>query len=417
MMVGEQAAPRGWPHAATAAAPFTLALLGPLLPLLIIFAGTLPATAPQGSKTLALAVGAILFVTTSVSIAGLWAGGFRDFPKPLAVALAAVIIAECIAALLGVNPAASFFGIANALAGIVWLVASAQVLSDLRLRRAFLACYFISAAAAAVFAMGLSIMRQPPAMFAYEHGRASGTFLQPNEFAGYLLFVIPLGLAQIAAPRWLRIIGLAGAFLGTAGLVLSVSRAAMLSLICGLWILVRRFGKPALVAYFLIAALVLIAMATTFRDVAHDPSENASRIAVWSGSIRLAQRVALTGVGRYGFHAVYPAFKRPEVAVNEVHAHNVPLQILIEDGILGFAALIWVALAAIKQGFRVGVSIPASDRERTLLFAALVAGFAASALQNLVDVVTTFLLVAFWPMMGLLLALSRQERTAPWTSG
>jgi O-antigen ligase len=172
-------------------------------------------------------------------------------------------------------------------------------------------------------------------------------------------------------------------------------------------------GTRALVGYLVVALLALGACVTVFRNVAHDPSENASRIAVWEGSLRLAQRFTPSGVGPFNFHLIYPSFRPPTTDVDEIHAHDLPLHILIEDGVLGLAALTWFVIAAIRQAVRVGRSIPLVDRERSLLFSALCAGFAASALQNIVDVVTTFLLVVSWPMLGLLLSLQSPQETAP----
>jgi len=343
------------------------------------------------------------------SVFGLAAAGKPRFPRPLYVPLAGLVVSQLIALTFAVDPRAGMFGVGCTLAGIIVMFAAVEALSDARVRRIFLAFYFASAIGATVFAAVISLMKLPPAMFAYEHGRASGTFLQPNELAGYLLFVIPLGCAQIAAPRWLRSLGLLAAATGAVGLLLSVSRAAIVSLAAGFTVFVRRLGLRALVAYLLVAVLALGALVTVFRNVAHDPSENASRIAVWEGSLRMAQRFALTGVGPFNFHLVYPSFRPPSTDVDELHAHDLPLHILIEDGVLGLASLTWFIVAAVRQAARIGRGIPSYDRERSLLFWALAAAFAATALQNIVDVVTTFLLVVSWPMLGLLLALEQPQ--------
>lgn len=394
---------------ATAALPFAVAILGPLLPLLIVFAGTLPPNAPQADKPLALFIACVVAAATVVSLAALVIQRFRNFPRILVAPLIAVILAQCVATIVGLNPAAGAFSIACQVGGVILLAAGVTVLADVTIRRRFLACFLIAGSAAALFAMALSVMRQPPAMFAYEHGRASGTFLQPNEFAGYLLFMIPIALAQAGAPRWLRAIGWTAAAIAVLGLVLSFSRAAMLSLAIGLLVYVRLFGRRALLTYAAVACVAMLVAAFAFRDVAHDPSENASRITVWQGAARLAERFALTGTGPMAFHIVYPGLKMPDAVVDEVHAHNVPAQMLIENGILGFAAFLWFVWANIQAARRVRRSIPAEDREQTLLFYALVAGFVASALQNLVDVVTTFLLIAGWLALSLLLALGKRE--------
>jgi len=392
-----------------AAGSFGGALLGPLLPLLIVFAGTLPPSSPRVGVVFAATIAGLIALALAVSVVGLAARGIQRFPRELWWPIGALFGSQLLAFCLAVNPPAGIFSILCTAGGIIMMVASVEALAHGPLRRAFLVCYFVSALAATLFALALAIMRVPPAMFAYEHGRASGTFLQPNEFAGYLLFVVPLGLAQVAAPRWLRLLGLTAAATAVAGLLFSVSRAAILSLAAGLTLFVRRFGTRAVLAYGLAAIIALVATATVFRNVAHDPSENASRILVWEGSLRLAQRFALTGVGPFGFHLAYPSFKLPSATVDEPHAHSLPLHILIEDGIAGVLGFVWFVVAAIRQAARAGAAIPRSDRERTLLFAALAAAFAASALQNLVDVVTTFLLIVAWPMLGLMLSLGAPE--------
>ncbi len=399
-----------WP---VAIAPFAFALLGPFLPLLIVFAGTLPPTAPHPSRTLALFLGYTAAVAMLASLAGLLIRGVRRFPKTLWLPLGAIFVAQAIALVWAIEPKVGIFSLVTTLGGYIVLIAASEVLGDTRTRHAFLACYLISGAIAAIIACALSVMKLPPAMFAYEHGRASGTFLQPNELAGYLLFLIPLGLAQGAAPSWLRAIGFGAAAAGATGLILSVSRAAIISLVLGLVFFVRKLGQRALLAYVAAAVVGLLLLVTVFRDVAHDPSENASRLAVWAGALRIAQRFALTGVGPFGFHLVYPHFRLPEYSVNEVHAHSLPLHIIIEYGVLGLAACTWFAAAAITECAKVKRSIEPHDRERNLLFAALVCGFAASALQNAIDVVTTFLFVVAWPMLGMTLALGTSRERVP----
>jgi O-antigen ligase len=127
----------------------------------------------------------------------------------------------------------------------------------------------------------------------------------------------------------------------------------------------------------------------------------------------VAERFAVSGTGPLAFHLAYPALKMPDAVVNEVHAHNVPLQMLIENGVLGFGAFVWLLWASIAAALQARARIPSGDREQLLLFAALAAGFLASALQNLVDVVTTFLLIAGWLNLSLLLALGAGQNTQP----
>ena len=103
----------------------------------------------------------------------------------------------------------------------------------------------------------------------------------------------------------------------------------------------------------------------------------------------MAQRFALTGVGPFNFHLVYPSFRPPSTDVDELHAHDLPLHILIEDGVLGLASLTWFIVAAVRQAARIGRGIPSYDRERSLLFWALAASNVYSGAPATMFVITT----------------------------
>jgi len=396
------------------ALPFALFVLMPALPMLVLLADVLPRGVAIGGKGYAVALLVIVAIAALVTLVALvvrrgWRGLIQP---PLTAPLLAMIATATLAGAVGVSLRASMFEIICEAGNFIAFVAIVWNAADERVRRALLTCYFATGIAATVFGVSLTLTRHPPEMFAYQHGRAAGTFLQPNEFGGYLLFFIALGLAQAAAPPLLRRLGATSAVVGIIALALSVSRAAWLGLLIGLPVLIWRFGRTAKVAYVCAAVIALVLGTTTFRDVAHDPSENPSRIAVWQGAARMAVRFALTGVGPLGFSKVYPALKQPDAAVDEVHAHDLPLNVLIENGLLGLAAFVWAVVAGVREARRTLRRIPPDDRERVLLFYALVAAFIASALQNVVDVVSTFVFLLWWPMLGLMIALGRAPQPA-----
>jgi len=65
-------------------------------------------------------------------------------------------------------------------------------------------------------------------------------------------------------------------------------------------------------------------------------------------------------------------------------------------------------IAIVRAGFR----IPPGDRERTLLYDGLAAASIASAIHNTLDVVSTFVFLLWWPMLGLLLSLAPEPACA-----
>ena len=391
--------------------PFAFFTLGPVLPMLVLLADVVPRGIAVGGRVYAVVLLIVMLIASLVTfVAVILRRGWRALVQPpLALPLLAVIATAALAGAIGVSPASSGFELVCEVGNFIAFVAIFWNMSDDRIRRSLLACYFAVGIAATIFGVALTLTRHPPEMFAYQHGRAAGTFLQPNEFGGYLLFFIALGIAQAGAPLLLRRLGAAAAIVGTIALALSVSRAAWLGLIIGLPILIWRFGRAARVAYVSAAIVALILGTTSFRDVAHDPSENPSRIAVWQGAVRMAERFALTGVGPLGFSKVYPMLKQPDAAIDEVHAHDLPLNVLVENGLLGFAAFVWLVVAGVAQARRTIRQIATDDRERSLLFYGLAAAFIASAFQNVLDVVSTFVFLLWWPMMGLMFTLGRRS--------
>ncbi len=382
--------------------------------MLVQLADVAPRGVALGGRGPTLVLALLIACTICVGAVGMFVvWGRRAFTDPpLAGPLAVLVASQILATALGVYWRSGLFEIGCQIANVVAYAAFWRTTGDEPMRRRVIGCYLVTGILATIFAVGLTLSRHPPAAFAYEHGRAAGTFLQPNEFAGYLLFLIPIGIAQLAAPRGLRRLGLVAAVIGSVGLALSVSRAAWLGACIGMPVLIARFGRRAIIAYAGLALAGLIAGVTVLRDVAHDPSENASRIAVWRGALRMAERYALTGVGPLNFSRVYPSLKMPDAAVDEVHAHDLPLNTLVENGVIGLAALIWVVISAMREAEKTKTRIPADDRERQLLYAGLGAAFLASAVQNTVDLVSTFVLLLWWPMLGLMLGLGTAQPAA-----
>lgn len=393
------------------ALPYGYALLLPLLPLLIELADVLPRGVAVVGEGFASALAVVVVVVCALGVFGtIGAAGWRELLRmPVVWGLCALIATEIVAAAAGLSWHAGVFEILCQIGDALGFCVLWLALRDERVRRTFLGLFFVSGIVACAFAIALTLSRHPPAAFAYEHGRAAGTFLQPNEFAGYLLFLIPIGVAQFAAPGWLKRLGIAGAAIGTVAIAMSASRAAILGLLLALPILARRFSKRTLFVYCAGAVIALGLGLTVLRNVAHDPSENASRIAVWRGAARMAERFALSGVGPLAFNIAYPAYKMPDAQIDEVHAHDLPLNVLIENGILGLAALTFCIVACVRAARKTAKSISPEDRERGLLFAALTTSFVASAVQNSVDLVTTFVFLMWWPMMGLMLGMTRER--------
>lgn len=187
--------------------------------------------------------------------------------------------------------------------------------------------------------------------------RVTSVFSHPNQLAGFLVILIPIAaaLAPRFTRRWLRIAAYLLIPLALAAILLSFSRGALVGLLA-LSLLAARSPK----AWPLLAAgLIAIALLSpgVWRDRIADAGslqtpEIASRVDIWSAALDgFAQRPVL-GWGVNNFKEVYVALERPGrgflgAGAFDVPdtAHNLYLNTLAEQGLLGLAALAALAVA------------------------------------------------------------------------
>jgi O-antigen ligase len=238
--------------------------------------------------------------------------------------------------------------------------------------------------------------------------RAYGTFMQPNPYAGYLGYLVPVaaslavaGLGRWACPtgetrRWtdIWIAGLCGgvALALAAGIGMSWSRGSWLGLGTALLAVVflRNRRSAALAAGGVLVLLLFFSVFGTgwlprslgarFVDVGGlatnvDPAgteitdENFAlleRLAHWQAGERMFDDHPWLGVGIGNYAASYPAYSLPHWYVALGHAHNVYINFMAETGALGLAAFgafwlgaAWVAwrCAGRSQGYRAALAV------------------------------------------------------------
>jgi len=238
---------------------------------------------------------------------------------------------------------------------------------------------------------------------------ATGTFVNPNHFAGLLAMSLPCGVALIhdnsrrqrvraarGAAAWLGGSGSRNWLLwllvvvGASGLLLSYSRAgiALGLLALGLTLLGagRHQGLRArlIVAILVVAAAVLpllqIGAGRLLARYAASPSElSGARVQVWIDTLSLFAAQPLAGCGFGAFAASYPLVRSQEVRQFFAHAHNDPVQLLAEGGALG-ATLFLLALVPVAAR-----AIRAIAGDRGPLAVGFAAGLVAAMLHSLVD--------------------------------
>lgn len=283
----------------------------------------------------------------------------------------------------------------------------------------------LSGAAESAYALVQVVVGAGPSSFAVgDVLRASGTFDQPNPFAGYLGTLLPLGvLLALTVPTRLQ---KAGAWLGVsivlAGFLASQSRGAWLGLAVAT-LLVLLVWSPRSRALLLplgylaaiggiLAVVGVLPEAVTGRlgvifdyfglfDVRAVPvtSENfavVERMAHWQAGWLMFLDHPLLGVGPGNYPAVYERYFLDGWVDALGHAHNYYLNVAAEIGVVGLAgvaALLVVAFRSIVKalreptvvGARNGVWEAASGVRSKALASALLASLVVFCLHNLFD--------------------------------
>lgn len=238
--------------------------------------------------------------------------------------------------------------------------------------------------------------------------RAYGTFQQPNPYAGYLGYLMPVAasLALAGPGRWWRerrlrsaaetgLYAAVAALLGL-GIIMSWSRGAWLGAAAAAVIVVgfrnRRSALLTLSAVIVLALLITVTGTAelpgfigarlndlgsyfTGPDPAHTEITDANfsvleRLAHWQAGLRMFEDRPWLGVGIGNYAVAYPAYQLPHWYAPLGHAHNIFINFLAETGALGAAAFValWLALpiAVWRRGQRGGTTPPAKMWDRAL---------------------------------------------------
>ncbi|MEC9362099.1 MAG: O-antigen ligase family protein [Pseudomonadota bacterium] len=281
-------------------------------------------------------------------------------------------------------------------------------------------------------------------------GSATGTFINRNHFAGYLeiggSLAVGLLLARVAAATrvtdWRGAVRAAinlvlghapllriGLLVIVAGLVVSRSRMGNIAFftalsVGGVLFILRNRGNPLRSLMFLVLVMV-IDLAIVGGYVGLDALRERlqpqllmadQRLATFPDLQRMAAHYLPLGSGLGSFAVAYPQFRSTSVFASNEHAHNDPLQFLIETGVPGvvlLALLVALPLARALQVMRqrrdpqvLGIALGSA----LAVFSIGVHGLADFNLQIPANAATIVALLAL--MLGLPSESRRQRRSA-----
>jgi O-antigen ligase len=202
------------------------------------------------------------------------------------------------------------------------------------------------------------------------HGWIYGPYVNHNHYAGLMEMLVPVPLV-FCLTRYARgklrtlIAGTAALMAGT--IFLSGSRGGMVALLAELavlgWMLFRtqKALKLAAIGAFAIGTLALLvwiggAQLTRrielFGSEARHELDGGVRWTIDKDSLRMFSRKPVLGWGLGTFPSVYPQFRSFYTSFFINEAHNDYLQILVETGVVGFAAVVWFLVLLYRHAFR-----------------------------------------------------------------
>jgi putative inorganic carbon (HCO3(-)) transporter len=314
---------------------------------------------------------------------------------PLAWPLVAFAGATVLAALLSDWPGDSLFSARKVLLlGGLWVVHDA--LPDARAAaRALTALLAVLGVVGAVgvlqvtFCAELGVWAPVLGRVAKRCDRAHAFYSIYMTFAGVLDVVLLAALPELlrarGRPRWMS-----GAWLvALVALALTYVRGAWLGLAAGVTALAAALPRRRRVLFgaivvLAVGLLLLPGVRERVRSIA-DPTDPTSseRWLMWRSGVQMALDHPLFGIGPGQVRRVYPEYAAPEVAnKHRGHLHSSPMQILVERGILGLAAWLWVFAAFFVRARHVGRRVAGDARASALVAGAVAAtaGFLVSGL-------------------------------------
>ena len=240
-------------------------------------------------------------------------------------------------------------------------------------------------------------------------GRGSGTFINPNHFAGWLGMLFPLCLAYVLIGRInliMRILLGYSALMLLCGIAVSMSRGGWISTSLMLFVFVGVIGwqKKFRLKIIITACLFFTAISIFFvkSDFAQDRISRAntpgtldhieSRKELWSAASNVWKEEKLFGVGPGHFDHRFSEHRPPTLQSRPIRVHNDYLNILVDWGIIGLILVgIWFSTLAFlikkcwKYSQRTASDFSSKTSNRAAFVLGSTIGLGSLAIHSFVD--------------------------------
>ena len=361
---------------------YALAVLFAIVPLYGALAVLDPATPPIPPlipRWAAIAIALVAVAALAAVVPAALRAARRD---ALTFAFLAPGAATIVAAITGFDPLTGVgFGVLVTAQGAGGLALARE--ADAATVRLCIRTFLWSALLGSLVALAMVVAHRPVAIYAYDNGRAVGTFLNPNELAAYTLIGLGVALPLAVASRGRDRLATAVAAILVVALGATFSRWGALSAVCGVaaYALLTR-------ARVLLAAAVVVALAGLGVDAVagarhHNPRDTEARAVAWRTGLTTFERFPLLGVGPLAFPKTYDVLRPPDAPGTRTAVafdpHSLPIAFAADGGIVAIVTLIASFTIVLRKVLR-------DARRAGPLPRALGLSLAAALLALLVDV-------------------------------
>lgn len=228
-------------------------------------------------------------------------------------------------------------------------------------------------------------------------GRVYSTLDNPNNYAEFLVLLVPLSAAYAmhAKKAWQRFILSAGLAFPMLAMVMTYSRSGWISIAVACVIFIYYANKKIIPIGIILAILcipflpssVMTRIATIFSG---SDTSTAHRFYLWRGIILLLQDnfhwLTGIGIGPNTFNEVYPTYARLWATEGVYHSQMQYMELMMEFGLLGFISFFWMIAKLTKDAaFKI---YKTSDAFHRLALIACV--------SSIVGMLLTFLVEYIW---------------------
>jgi putative inorganic carbon (hco3(-)) transporter len=258
---------------------------------------------------------------------------------------------------------------------------------------------------------------------AFATNRAQASFAHPAVLAFFLQLALPCALClSLTAGRWQRAPMLIAAGLILTALMLTLTRGAIIgagvSIAVLLWL--PRFR---LLAVLLLVALVAFSaanlnpilnspqasvVATRLGTILGHERQTNPRLRIYRGAPAMVIDHPLFGIGAGNFPIVSPLYGLRDLGGDTFeHAHNVPLSIAVETGLLGLAAFFVFAAALARAAIRILRSRDGPEFPLAIAPLAALSGLVATSMTDY-PLRTNLIMAVIMLEAGAMIAYSRR---------